>query len=276
MALIEKNIAINIDSVAGSNLAEDGHSFNYTFSPALVVPSEAVDAELKVVEASLVYTWPNLSVGTNTDQFKYIRAGTTYTHTIPKGIYDLKGLASFMNAAAFSDGFSLSNDLFVLEGVTATQKVTLGAYITGGHGVKVMFQEPTMANVARLLGFDTTEVHLTGDNGTYQFETGSNRALFSDLQYVTIQSTLVSGAYDSGGNQSNVLCSIPPDVNPGESIYFRPSFPMVIEAGNLIGNPVNVVTFRLVDNLGRPVDTMGESWSARIKITYRMFISPDE
>lgn len=275
MALIEKHVAINIDSNFGQNPSSDGHEFDYVFSPALMIPEEAVDCELKVVEASLVYVWPNLSV-TGTDQFIYRRNGTTHTHDIPRGIYSLQGLQDFMNACALSDGIALENDMFVLDGIVATQKVQIGAYMTGGHDVKIRFQDAGMANVAALLGFDTEEVDFSGPNGGYQFAMGDNRALFSDLQYVTIQSTLVEGAYDPRGNQSNVLCEIPPDVNPGESIYFRPSFPMVCDATNLIGSPVHRVHFKLIDNLGRPVDTMGESWSARIKISYKIFVGGNE
>ena len=271
-ALVEQPIVLSVDSAYGSNISDDGASFRYDMSPPLKVPSDAVKCEITCPEANVQYTFPNLSKDGSGDYFGYSFRGTSYLHEIPQGIYSMDEIASYMNRVALQDGISTDADLFSVVGIESTQKVTLGAWIQDGSGdVTIDFSDSSgTASIRELLGFDTQTITYSagGTTGAYLYQAAENVATFSSLTYVQVLSSIVNSSVGNTGAPSSTLCTVTPDVSVGSEIVFRPSNPLQIAADNLIGSTVNSITFRLVDNSGTQVNTMGESWSMRIQVKY--------
>jgi len=70
-------LALLVDSKLGRNRSTDGSSFTYPLEPALIVPFDA-EPTLRVLEANVFYTGPNVSVATATNKLKLsvITSGT--------------------------------------------------------------------------------------------------------------------------------------------------------------------------------------------------------
>ena len=75
-------ITLFIDSTLGTNLSSGGDIFDYTLQPALSLLFD-VSPELRVLEANVFYTSPNVSAAKNdnTLRFAQITSGTVEGNT---------------------------------------------------------------------------------------------------------------------------------------------------------------------------------------------------
>ena len=83
-------LTLLIDSKLGRNRSADGSAFEYPLEPALMVPFDA-NPTLRVLEANVFYTSPNVSVAKSNNKLKFsvITSGTvaggdlsTTNHTV--------------------------------------------------------------------------------------------------------------------------------------------------------------------------------------------------
>ena len=70
-------LTLLIDSKLGRNRSADGSTFEYPLEPALMVPFDA-EPTLRVLEANVFYTSPNVSVAKSNNKLKFsvITSGT--------------------------------------------------------------------------------------------------------------------------------------------------------------------------------------------------------
>ena len=75
-------LCLFVDSSTGQNASADGDRFTYFLNPALQLPYEA-EPTLRVLEADLWYTSPNVSLAksNNTLRFAQITSGTIEGNT---------------------------------------------------------------------------------------------------------------------------------------------------------------------------------------------------
>lgn len=276
MALIKKEIMIHADSAFGDNLNDLGSSFTLDINPPLLVPENAVSCDIAVDQATVQYTFPNLSVGSTTDNFVYTHGGSEYTHAIPEGIYALQDVVDFMNRAASSDGVGVGDDqpLFSAIPITSTQKVALGVWHQDeSSSLRInMFQSPALASILRFysdsIGDDLEFIASASTAGTYEYQLAPNVATFSALSYFRLESSLPIKGVDPRGLSSLTLAVITPDVSPGSQLLYRPFNLIPHDAKGLIGAEFSNITFSLKNNSGALVSTLGESWSIVLRLSY--------
>ena len=152
-------------------------------------------------------------------------------------------------------------------GVQATSSLLLHATPDAASGnITVPFADATMT-MRSFLGFETnTSVTFTQEGSA----TANNTAKFDSIQYYVLECNgfNIHGSYKEDGNSnSSAIAVIVPDVQPSQQILYRPNRPLKLHA-NVTGGTISRLEFRLCDHLHQPVNTNGEYYSARIRLTY--------
>jgi hypothetical protein len=95
-----------------------------------------------------------------------------------------------------------------------------------------------------------------------------NEANFNRVVNYYILSNLLSDGIPINNKSSGVICEVPITVRSGSLINFIPTNPLRVDCSDLIGNGKQLVSFALVDQIGRDVSTSGEDWSLALVIRY--------
>jgi len=120
------------------------------------------------------------------------------------------------------------------------------------------------------LGFQNNASFTALLSGGETSVTASSVAKFNSLEYFVIEciGLAISGSYKEDGTQSSSsLAAIVPDVSPSQQILYRPVHPLKLKC-DIAGSTIGSITFRLTDQNHLSQETFGETYSARIQITY--------
>jgi hypothetical protein len=191
-----------------------------------------------------------------------------YNIVIPKGLYDLNGLQSAIltqlqmaSPQAKQDPFSLIS----LSPDEATGKVIL--YLNYDT-VSVDF---SVANsVGPIVGFSTEP----GDNPVGPFlgapvpVIADSVANFNTINSFLIHCDLAREGIRLNADYSQIVGNVLITTTPGKQIIYSPQYPPICEANHLAGSKRNQVTSWLTDDQNRGVDTNGENWSFRLRLSY--------
>lgn len=250
-----------------TQVSQNGSRFTIVYTRPLIVPAEATYCWITVENSTIIFNTPNILEGVNDKLLVRFEDGVNpileYDITIGAGLYDLDHLNSAIsqqlsNLGALSDAVSLIPD-------TATQKVV------------VKFREHyqidfTIANnFAEILGFEEREVPEVPAIIDNQYENSDNIAKFNTILYYLMHSDLVSGhGIRIGSNYADILQQVPITVSAGSQISYEPQNLQIIPCPNLVGQSLREVHYWLTDDQNRFVDTLGEFWSVRLNIHYKM------
>ena len=261
----EKTFLIN--SQYGHSLSNDGSTFAINLQPPLVLPKDA-EPMIEVVEATCWHVAENIKAGVNNvfkASFANISGNAVQTMTFPPGIYNLTSLN--LRLSHFLIDLGLDSQTLRFVGVQATSSLLLHATPDVASGnITVPFADATMS-MRSFLGFENNaSVTFTQESSA----TANSTAKFDAIQYYVLECNgfNVSGSYKEDGNSnSTAIAVIVPDVQPSQQILYRPNHPLKLHA-NIAGGTVSRLEFRLCDHLHQPVNTNGEYYSARIRLTY--------
>jgi hypothetical protein len=98
--------------------------------------------------------------------------------------------------------------------------------------------------------------------------TAPNEARFNRIVNYYITSNLLSDGIPLNNRSNGIICEVPILVKAGYLINFVPTNPLRVDCSDLIGHSKQLVSFGLVDQMGREVSTSGEDWSLAIVIRY--------
>ena len=261
----EKTFLIN--SQYGHSLSSDGSTFAINLKPPLVVPKDA-EPMIEVVEATCWHVAENIKAGVN-DVFKVsfanVSSNAVQTMTFPPGIYNLTSLN--LRLSHFLIDLGLDSGTLRFVGVQATSSLLLHATPDAASGnITVPFADATMS-MRSFLGFENNASVTFSSEGS---ATANSTAKFDAIQYYVLECNgfNIHGSYKEDGNSnSTAIAVIVPDVQPSQQILYRPNHPLKLHA-SIAGSTVSRLEFRLCDHLHQPVNTQGEYYSARIRLTY--------
>lgn len=254
----------------------DGSSFHIVLGQPLVIPKEAVNVNVSVVQSTIWNVSYNITEGVN-DRFdvSYYDSGTTNTTLIdikiPSGRYDLQALNSALQKAIDADvvywaglGVTIpsSPTLVTLLSDTATQKINIRANYAG---ITINFGATGYMN--DLLGFVAGTSTTQSVNALEIFES-PNPAVFNSLSYYQIHSDLVSQGLRVNTGYEQAVCLVPINVSTGSQILYEPSNPVEIGSDDLAGNVRNTIRFWLTDESNNLISTPNEFWSVHLVINY--------
>ena len=278
MSLIEKqfsaffNSSVSSGSVKIGNL---GNRFQVQLETPFAIPSDSIYASLEVVSTKVWNVSPNISalIGNNKLYFTY--AGYNFTIQFPDGLYGIDELNKHLSIY-FNDSVILPNDLFLFSENPSTQKVSIQInYI----GVMINFQFPN--SCIDVLGFYTTHDEIN-DIFTSTIVLDSvvagasfvapNQARFNRIVNYYITSNLLSDGIPINSKSMGIIAEIPINVGVGSLVNYLPTNPLKIDCSDLIGQSKQLVSFALLDQEGRDVETSGEDFSLTIVIRYYVSI----
>lgn len=259
--MITHEIPMIVDSspLAGAlNISADGSQFEINLEDAIQIPSSATSATVQVQEATVWWVTPNILTNIN-DSFSIDDGGGPYNVTVPQGLYDLNTLFASTESAVIAAGGP--SGLFNYIADSATQKAVIRL---NGIGVSVDFTGAT--TYRNILGFNS---QILGPTIVAQTDfIGDTQASFNIIDYFLIHSDLVPRGVRQNNKYDQTIAQVLINVNPGSQIVSTPFNPPKSPAWDLIGSKKKRIRFWLTDNNNNPVETVGESWSARIVIEY--------
>jgi len=251
------------------NGAEDvsatGDKFTVSLENPIEVPADATSCEVQCMDAALWFTVPNVDDAnrnfrvTGPDTLNVI---TVYNLQIPKGLYDLTGLSAAILRELSNAGAKQSPlPLLTFLQDDATSKVVLVLnYIT----VSVDFTIPN--NLRFILGFDAGII--TPVLPVPFAVLADNVAQFNTLNSFLIHCDIVQSGVRLNSTYSSIVANPYINVSPGSQVLYQPYNPPSSSENQLIGSSISVIRCWVTDEKNRPIDTNGETWYFRIKISY--------
>lgn len=268
MTTQEISMIVSSDPSQGvQNISQDGSSFEISLDAGgLQIPKEAKNCQVRVDQASIWWSIPNIITGQNDKMYitapNVLGQSTNYAITIPQGLYDLPMLNLAIQRELENQQAKISpKPVISLLADNPTQKVGILRNYTD---ISIDF---TQSDTFReILGFNS---QILAINATAPVTSlGDNTANFNTLNYFLIGSDIVSKGIRFNSEYNQTLAQILVDVAPSSQIVYQPFNPARCDASNLIGSKRTSLRFFLTDDKNRPVNTAGEYWSARIVISY--------
>lgn len=272
MPQVTHEVIFSSDPISGAqDVSAAGDSFSVNFTDPIVVPKNAVQVEVQMIESVIWFTTPNITAAnqnlriTGPDINDIQRV---YDIVVPKGLYDLSALSAAilreLEGAPFK-AKQIPNSLISFSADDATSKVIL--YLNYDT-VSVDFSVPN--SIGPILGFDTAApANPVGPLvGTPLPVTADFVARFNTINSFLIHCDLARAGIRLNNNYYQIIGNPLIDVAPGKQIIYTPQYPPLCEANHLIGQNRTRVRCWLTDDQNNPVDTNGEFWSFRLRLTY--------
>jgi hypothetical protein len=95
-------------------------------------------------------------------------------------------------------------------------------------------------------------------------------ARFNRIVNYYITSNLLSDGIPINSKSLGVISEVPITVKVGSLINYLPTNPLRVDCSDLIGQSKQLISFALLDQLGREVSTSGEDFSLAIVIRYHI------
>ena len=264
----EINLLVSSNPNAGARLVSaDGSAFSVQLQDGIKIPSDAKNVNVSVEEATIWWVVPNIITGVN-DRI-YITAPralddalTAYNIQVPQGLYDLTALNDTVLRELENAGAKVNPDPVInILADDATQKVEFRFNYVG---TEIDFTQPD--TFRGILGYNSA---VLGPNAAAPFiYLAPNVAAFNTVNSFLIHSDLVTKGLSLNGNFNQTVAQVLINVRPGSQIVSTPFNPAKSEAQELAGAIRTTLRFFLTDDQDRPVNTNGEYWTARIKISY--------
>jgi len=250
------------------NISPDGDAFEIVLQDGLQIPKNARSITVQAQESAIWNVTPNIITGTN-DTF-YIDGPdvanvlTSYTIVISQGQYDLPGLREALLRGLEAAGAKISPDpLLTLSPNPNTQKVLVTFNYSN---VEIDF---TQADTPRdILGFDSA-VYGPYASVPTTIE-APNVAGFNTVNSFLILTDLVSQGIRYGNRYSSIILQTPITAAPGSLINYQPYNPPAVPEPSLAGTSRTSIRFYLRDDSLRAVNTNGEYWSVRLRISWEV------
>ncbi len=259
---MQMQIPIIVDSDVANgaiNKSADGSEFEIQLEDPIQIPGSATSVTVEVQEAAIWWVIPNIITGVN-DAFSIDDGvGGPFNVVVDQGLYDLSGLQQSTESAVIAAGGP--SGMFTMIADNSTQKVIIRINITGAS---IDFTGAT--TFRDILGFNSQVLGPTVV-ATTDFQ-GDNIAAFNTIDFFLIHSDLVSRGIRVNNVYDQVIAQVLIDTTPGSQIVSTPFNPPKSPAWELIGATRNRIRFWLTDQLGNPVNTNFENWSARVIIEY--------
>jgi hypothetical protein len=257
------NYLFSSDPRSGAaNITSNGSSFDVYFPDPIRIPYGAKNVELRVLNATVWWTVPNVIAGVN-DAFDgfFSTPAIHVSGQIPEGLYDLSALEAACRTLMIQQGVpqAYATDNFSLTPDQSTSKtiITLPGDVTDQVNVGVPNSVFTLCGFP-LLSLPAVPV----------VTVSPEKATFNQISYFLIHSTLTQRGIQFNGRSEQIIAKVLIDVAPGSEISYAPQNPAVASAEELAGSMISQARFWITDQNGLPINTFGESWSVGVEISY--------
>jgi hypothetical protein len=261
MTLLKKELSYFFESAVATGavkIGNLGNQFQISMNTPIHVPASAKYATLHVPTAAVWNNSPNISAAIGNNKLYFLYQAAPYVISIADGLYGVEDLDSLFGI--FFTNNSLPIDLFELSSNDSTQKII----VTFNYDT-IMLDFTQVDTCRDVLGFDNQTF---GYFTAVSAQPAPNVAAFNRVVSYFIRSTLLSGGIPLNKTSNGIIADIPITARVGSLINHQPYNAIKSNADELIGNAKQTFTFTLIDQLERPVSTMGENFSLSVVISY--------
>lgn len=267
---IDEELTIIADSSVSNgarNKSALGSFFEIQLENSLGIPTTARNINIAVNSAQVWYNTPNIITGTN-DVIRISGSDTsniktTYDVIIPQGLYDLTSLENSIQDQLQNLGAKYDpSPLISLSADSALQKVVITLNYLDSEVDFTQAQSPRT-----LLGYDS---QLLSTIAAPLNIIADNVAQLNNIQYYLISSDISRQGIRVNNTFNQVIARIPISAPPGSLLLYQPFKPTIVNSQHLAGSNQSIFHFRLTDQNGVEVDTVGEEWSLEITIRYKI------
>ena len=265
VVLLDQTINLVATSNADNILSSDGSSFQLELQKPLMLPSNAQNVHVSVLDAQIWYTVPNIILNKN-DHFYITAPGTdnmvrSYTLVVKQGLYSQQDLSLALTRDMINQG--IMPGVLELSADPATNRSVL---IFNHMSVSVDFTHSM--SMYQLLGYNpqiygpflSVPHALLGDY-TAEYNTVNTLLLHSDL---------VANGIMTNNTYTQCVAVVPINAVPNSQILYSPFHPARISTPELAGARKDVIKFWLTNENLELVNTGSEAYSLRILLHYQI------
>ena len=253
-------------STGAQNIQNNGASFSVALNSPIYIPKGTVDCTVEVLQAAVWNTSPNIAVEFGNYRLSFSYNETVYGFVIPDGLYSLTDLNTTISRLLANAG--LASNLFILSGDQSTQKTVITYSVSG---VRIDFTRPD--SIRTVLGFDARLSPVGGISAAGQSDFSDNTAVFNRINSFFVRSSMVNNGLPLNNVGSGIIAAIPITAAPGSQINYAPTIPIAVDASDLPGTTLQFISFDLLDQELRYVNTVGEDWSITLAIKYKILLT---
>ena len=253
-------------STGAQNIQNNGASFSVALNSPIYIPKGTVDCTVEVLQAAVWNTSPNIAVEFGNYRLRFTYNENVYGFVIPDGLYSLTDLNTTISRLLANAG--LASNLFILSGDQSTQKTVITYSVSG---VRIDFTNPD--SIRTVLGFDARLSPVGGISAAGQSDFSDNTAVFNRINSFFVRSSMVNNGLPLNNVGSGIIAAIPITAAPGSQINYAPTIPIAVDASDLPGTTLQFISFDLLDQELRYVNTVGEDWSITLAIKYKILLT---
>jgi hypothetical protein len=269
--IVKKQICYTFSSntaTGAQNIQNNGASFSVALNSPIYVPNGTVDCTVEVLQAAVWNTSPNIAADFGNNKLTFSYAESVYNFTIPDGLYGVKDLNTNISRLLANAG--LPSNLFLLSGDDSTQKTIITYTVSG-----VIIDFNVANSIRTVLGFNARLSPGENSSTAGQNDTSDNTAVFNRINSFFIRSSMVNNGLPLNNVGSGIIAAIPITAKPGSQINYAPTIPIPVDASNLIGTTLQFISFDLLDQDLRFVNTVGEYYSVTLAIRYKLLLTTE-
>lgn len=260
--MTSRTLSLFLETSAASQYDLSTSTASWNFQSALVIPHDAKDCRLRVVQADIWNLVSNVSpaLGNKID-VQLGGAGPVYTLLIPEGQYSVTALDAAIQNQLVLNGLVATN--LQIAGDAPTQRVTFTSDVAG-----TIISFPSATYMYNILGFDLGDSLTLVTAGAKYL--APEVARFNNINTFLVHSDLIDSGIPLAGSYYGIIAKVPITSPSGSLIPFSPPYPIAVDASSLIGNRIQSASVWLTDETGwRRVNTR-ENFSVLIEIQYQL------
>ena len=246
----------------GTVVSADGSTAFINLNQGIEIPIGVVECNLRVENANIWYTTPNISAELENNTFDYIYSDVQQpTIIIPDGLYSVESLNDFLSREFVNRG-QLEN-LITLTGSESTQKVviTLQKY--------AQVDLTPFTSVRSVIGW-TSQVFPVTMPVVEVSGVGQDIAKFNNIQNFTIRTDMIIDGLSINNVKSNLIAVVPiPQGAANNQITYQPFRPSIIEIDSARGKKFNNFYVSICDQNGVPA-RQREAWTVLLVLSYKV------
>jgi hypothetical protein len=237
-------------------VSQNGSMVTLNINPPIIL-DERKKKEMALVDASIWWNFYNIGPEFNNNTFRWTNGGnaTTYTYTLPGGLYGISELEETISESVRNDGYSENTFRFQVDRSNAFLSIQVNL-----DDVTIHWSDAT--SIGQMIGFINDDTITTA--GTF---VESDRAVtLNTLTEILIHANIITGVVYNNNGSADILHSIVPDVFPQSLIAFEPEHLLWCP---LITNHIDKLVFYLTDQNNTLLNTRGEIFTATLLIRER-------
>jgi hypothetical protein len=240
---------VSVPSGPNINTIKNGSICQNVLNSPFFFDLEKNDVFCRLVDASIWWNIPNIDQYNN--KLHIVYGVTDYIMYFEKGLYSLKDINN--KISQFLRENNIVQNGIVLYGDNINGKISI---LLNQISLSIDMSQSTIKN---LLGFDNVLNIGPGVSGTYY--QAPFVAKMNSLTNILIHCNFINGVF-LNDSSSAILAKVIPDVSPGAQIIYRPYNSLWCRVNN---NKIDRPQFSLTDQINRPIDTNGESFTLTLE-----------